>query len=372
MFVTLFVVTPRPQARSTVLGCSARRCPQTRSRTVLSSAGLDAESDSVGPGIYGGGVQRAADGTIVIGKQYEEHNSLPGPVYDGTGYTEMSQAVRTSPEAVATLLALRPELKDEVTTGGARPLHVCGMSQRGQRSAAVLLAAGVDEVDPVDTWGYTPLMRMATNNLGVGGAALLRAGADRLRPSGLEGTGDSARDLAIRLRSFDVLREIQRFELETGLPLPEGEPLLFTPETAPSPPPPPPPPPLPPPPPPPSYAVARVSRATMQLSSGLTFDDGEQRLISVQRPLGLVLEEREEVPLSGGGEDGGVVVAEVLEEGSAARMGVRPGDVLLAVNNQDVSTAPLEAVLDRISAAPGRVLNLRFARREPSLDRVDS
>ena len=97
----------------------------------------------------------------------------------------------------------------------------------------------------------------------------------------------------------------------------------------------------------------------------------------MQRPLGLVLEEREEqgeeAPLSGGGEDGGVVVAEVLEEGSAARMGARTGDVLLAVNNQDVSAAPLEAVLDRISAAPGHVLNLRFARRrEPSLDRVDS
>ena len=57
-----------------------------------------------------------------------------------------------------------------------------------------------------------------------------------------------------------------------------------------------------------------------------------------------------------------MVVAEVLEESSAASMGVRPGDVLLAVNNQDVSAAPLEAVLDRISSAPGRVLNMRFAR----------
>ena len=64
-----------------------------------------------------------------------------------------------------------------------------------------------------------------------------------------------------------------------------------------------------------------------------------------------------------GGGEGGVVVAEVLQEGSAARMGVRQGDLLLAVNNQDVSAAPLECVLERISSAPGRVLNLRFARR---------
>ena len=246
MLLTLVALSPRPSLRSTA--------------AVLSIAGLDAESDSVGPGIYGGGVQRHADGAVVIGKQYEEHNSLPGPVYDGDGYTEMSQAVRTGPEAVLTLLAARPELKEEVTTGGALPLHVCAMSRSGQRSTAALLAAGVEEVDPVDTWGYTPLMRMATNNLGVGAAALLRAGADRLRPSGLEGTGDSARDLAIRLRSFDVLKEIQRFELQSGLPLPDGEPLLFTPEAeatrdshAPLPRPPPPPPP------PPRRAVALMS-----------------------------------------------------------------------------------------------------------------
>ena len=54
---------------------------------------------------------------------------------------------------------------------------------------------------------------MATNDLGVGAAALLRAGADRLRPSGLEGAGESARELALRLRSFAVLREMQRYEL---------------------------------------------------------------------------------------------------------------------------------------------------------------
>ena len=63
--------------------------------------GLDAESDSVGAGIYGGMVERNADGSIVIGQQYEEHNPIPGPVYAGGGYTRMSDAIRTGPDAVS-------------------------------------------------------------------------------------------------------------------------------------------------------------------------------------------------------------------------------------------------------------------------------
>ena len=80
-----------------------------------------------------------------------------------------------------------------------------------------------DDVDATDTWGYTPLQRCATNDLAEGAAALLAAGASRLRPSGLEGTGDSARALALRFRSFGVLRACQQHELAQGLPLPDGE-----------------------------------------------------------------------------------------------------------------------------------------------------
>jgi hypothetical protein len=193
----------------------------------LQLEGLDAAADMVGPGIYGGRIERTTDGSVAIGRQFEEHNSLPGPIYAGGGFTEMSVAIHTGPDAVAELLSRDPSLVNEVTTGGASPLHVCGMSQRGQHSASVLLDAGAD-VDAIDTWGYTALQRMATNNLGAGAAALLRAGADRLRPSGLLGSGDSARELALRLRSFDVLKEIQLFEIEHGLPRPTDEPLLFT------------------------------------------------------------------------------------------------------------------------------------------------
>ena len=98
--------------------------------------------------------------------------------------------------------------------------------------------------------------------------------------------------------------------------------------------------------------AARAASPRMQLSSGFTFDDGEQVLISAQRPLGLTLEE---------GDAGGCAVAELADDGSAARAGARVGDLLLAVNNQDTSGATIEQVMERIANAP-RVVNLRFQR----------
>ena len=147
-----------------------------RRRPLCMVEGLDAESDSVGPGIYGGRVQLDAFGNIEIGQQFEQHNALPGPVYAGGGYTELSQAIRTSPDAVRSLLDVQPDLAHEVTTGGATPLHVCAMSQIGQNSMALVVAArspAAADVDAVDTWGYTALQRCATNNLPEGAKALL-------------------------------------------------------------------------------------------------------------------------------------------------------------------------------------------------------
>ena len=135
----------------------------------------------------------------------------------------MSAAIRSgSPDAIAALLASAPELAREISTGGATPLHMCGMSRQGQHAAQMLIAAGAD-VEAVDTWGYTPLQRAATNNLAVSAEALLSAGASHTRPSGLEQKGESARALARRLRSFAVLRVFQQWELAQGIPLPDGE-----------------------------------------------------------------------------------------------------------------------------------------------------
>mmetsp|Transcript_25113 Transcript_25113/g.82376 ORF Transcript_25113/g.82376 Transcript_25113/m.82376 type:complete len:103 (+) Transcript_25113:827-1135(+) len=99
------------------------------------------------------------------------------------------------------------------------------MSRAGEMSTALLLEAlGADaDVEATDAWGYTPLQRHASNNLAVGAQALLAAGASHTRPSGLEGRGDSARALARRFRHFATLRVFQQFELERGIPLPEGE-----------------------------------------------------------------------------------------------------------------------------------------------------
>ncbi|EOD06044.1 hypothetical protein EMIHUDRAFT_250051 [Emiliania huxleyi CCMP1516] len=178
--------------------------------------------------IYGGRVLRDAAGTAVIGKQFEEHNSLPGPVYAGGGYTLLSAAIRGGPPAVRRVLQAQPGAAREVTTGGATALHVCGMSRAGEMSTALLLEAlGADaDVEATDAWGYTPLQRHASNNLAVGaqaGGRPMRSRASHTRPSGLEGRGDSARALARRFRHFATLRVFQQFELERGIPLPEGE-----------------------------------------------------------------------------------------------------------------------------------------------------
>ncbi len=78
------------------------------------------------------------------------------------------------------------------------------MSQQGQRSVQVLLDAGADtEVE--DTYGYTPLMRAASNNLTFGGRALaehlLTNGKDLRQKSSI--TGEDALDIAVDSRNYE-------------------------------------------------------------------------------------------------------------------------------------------------------------------------
>ena len=114
--------------------------------------------DTVGAGIYSGNVQHNADGSVLWGRQYQDHNKVPGPVYSGNGYTRMAQAIHTGklietfplhdgvitvvglgePSQVAALLAEDPALVHEIATGGATPLHTCGMSSKGQRVTETL------------------------------------------------------------------------------------------------------------------------------------------------------------------------------------------------------------------------------------------
>ena len=86
----------------------------------------------------------------------------------------MSQAIHKGPDTVKQVLTDFPDLVNEVTTGGARPLHLCGMSQRGQYSTQTLIDAGAD-LHVLDTYNYNALHRMASNNLDVGATALVNA-----------------------------------------------------------------------------------------------------------------------------------------------------------------------------------------------------
>ena len=91
------------------------------------------------------------------------------------------------------------------------------------------------------------------------------------------------------------------------------------------------------------------------ISSGFSFEDGEQILVSVQKPLGIVLEQDE------ASEDGKIVVVDLDPSGSAASAGVRVGDVLVAVQNASTLNLDLDSVLDFIQKGP-RVINLRLIR----------
>jgi len=169
--------------------------------------GFDPYADTVGPGIYGGSVKRdATTGEIIIGRQYQNHNSVPGPVYDGKGYSLMSRAISAGPEKVKELLTDFPQLTSDITTGGATPLHTCGMSHTGQLSTQTLIDAGAD-IHALDTYGYTALARMASNNLDVGGEALIKAGADPNKSK--EGVSTPS-SIAQRSRAIKFLMMLQR------------------------------------------------------------------------------------------------------------------------------------------------------------------
>lgn len=165
--------------------------------------GFDPYADSVGPGIYGGSVERDADGRIVVGRQYQNHNPRPGPAYDGAGYSEMTRALHRGRDAVVALLDRSPELVREVSTGGATPLHMAGMSKRAQLLTELLISRGAD-VEAEDTYGYRPLHRMASNNLAVGARALLEAGAIPDHPTERGGRG-TPMEIARASRALDVI-----------------------------------------------------------------------------------------------------------------------------------------------------------------------
>ena len=103
------------------------------------------------------------------------------------------------------------------------------------------------------------------------------------------------------------------------------------------------------------------------MSSGFSFNDGQQILVSAQKPLGIVLEEQQD-------DDDNtaravvVRVVNILPASPLLQQGVRVGDVMLAVQNMNVRNQSLEQVMAAIAHAP-RVVNLRFQRQEQTTTR---
>lgn len=173
--------------------------------------GFDPHRDTVGPGIYGGIVLRDDLGDVVVGRQYQDHNPRPGPVYAGGGYTPTSKAVQEGGAALKFLLNSYPELANDVSTGGATPLHSCGMSRQGERATAFLVERG-GNVEATDTYGYRPLHRMASNNLALGAEALLVAGAD---PNAKTAQGETPLSIARDSSAKDVVRVLEKHLMQT-------------------------------------------------------------------------------------------------------------------------------------------------------------
>ena len=170
--------------------------------------GFDETSDAVGPGIYGGSVQRdPTTGSILYGTQYQNHNHKPGPLYDGMGYSLMSLAIHAGKEKVSQLLKDYPQLVEEVSTGGARPLHICGMSTVGQYCTQTLVDAGAN-VHAIDSYNYNALHRMASNDLEIGAEVLVKAGVDPNSKS--EGADSTPIEIAQRQRAIKFLMTMQR------------------------------------------------------------------------------------------------------------------------------------------------------------------
>ena len=119
----------------------------------------------------------------------------------------MSRAIHMGEDKVKQLLKDYPQLVEEISTGGARPLHVCGMSTTRQHYTQIFIDAGAD-VHAVDTYNYNALHRMASNDLEIGAEALVKAGLDP--NENVEGADSTPIEIAKRQRAIKFLMAMQR------------------------------------------------------------------------------------------------------------------------------------------------------------------
>jgi hypothetical protein len=147
--------------------------------------------DVVGSGVYGGIVKRDASGRVLIGDEWPENNICPpahnpvhstGPYLDfskltpyNRGYSKIARLIQESLQASSSVESLfqsipedsdRKKLANLVMSGGARPLHMCGMGRGGDTSEliSILIKYGAD-VNAKDNYEYTPMDRLASNSV---------------------------------------------------------------------------------------------------------------------------------------------------------------------------------------------------------------
>jgi hypothetical protein len=145
--------------------------------------------DVVGAGVYGGIAKRDGDGRIVVGHEWPENNVAPpahnpvhsfGPYLDfskynasNSGYSKIASLIQQgSAQELESLFQSVPsegsrrKLANLVMTGGARPLHMCGMGRGGDTSKLirVLIKYGA-EVNAKDNYEFTPMDRLSSNNV---------------------------------------------------------------------------------------------------------------------------------------------------------------------------------------------------------------
>jgi len=175
--------------------------------SVALQIGWNLPIDVVGAGVYGGIVKRDADGRVVVGDEWPEDNIAPpahnpvhsvGPYLDfskftpsNRGYTLIALLIQESRGQAATKLealfeslpeaSSRKKLANLVMTGGAQPLHMCGMGRGGDTSELinVLIKYGAD-VNAKDNYELTPMDRLDSNSV-AGNRILQSHGAKRGR-----------------------------------------------------------------------------------------------------------------------------------------------------------------------------------------------
>lgn len=169
--------------------------------------GWNLPADVVGAGVYGGIAKRDETGALVLGYEWPEnnanwdegpHNNIArsgkqSPFLDFTkyttknrGYTEISNLVTGGDVSALQVLFgslgadtdKRKQLANLVMGGGARPLHMAGMTRGGNPATVVqvLLKEGADP-NALDCYAMTPLDRMQSN--GVASQTLRAAGGHK-------------------------------------------------------------------------------------------------------------------------------------------------------------------------------------------------